>query len=182
MLKFLLGLLGLKKEAKIITKQKDRKVAEQISNEINEAKVTSAKNPEYKITLKEFLKDRIKWENIEIDIQKNIEETLEKINKVRNKYNKGMTVTSGLRTKNDQIRIYKEKGITDISKIPMSSRHLSGEAIDIFDPKKELQKWCKENEKFLEEIGLWMEDFSATPNWCHFQTKPPKSGKRWFLP
>jgi hypothetical protein len=64
----------------------------------------------------------------------------------------------------------------------MGSQHLKGAAIDIYDPKKELQAWCLKNEALFGEIGLWMEDFKATPNWVHFQIYPPKSGKRWFLP
>ena len=107
---------------------------------------------------------------------------LERINKVRSAWGNPMTVTSGLRSMEDHLRIYREKGITDPSKIPMGSSHLKGAACDIFDPKQELQAWCKANEKLLEEIGLWMEDFSATPNWVHFQIVAPRSGNRFFKP
>lgn len=133
------------------------------------------------ISLKEIIKDT-KFSSLSKEVQDNLMTLLERINKIRAKWGKPMTVTSGLRTKEDQIRVYKDKGITDITKIPMGSQHLKGAAIDISDPKKELQKWCLANEKVLEEVGLWMEDFSATPNWCHFQIVAPKSGKRWFLP
>jgi hypothetical protein len=64
----------------------------------------------------------------------------------------------------------------------MKSRHLFGKAVDISDPKRELQAWCRTNEKLLEEIGLWCEDFNATPTWVHFQVESPKSGKRFFMP
>ena len=64
------------------------------------------------------------------------------------------------------MELYKEKGITDTSKIPMKSLHLSGEAFDISDPKQELQKFIKANIKLMEEIGLWFEDFSVTTNSC----------------
>lgn len=115
------------------------------------------------------------------EIQDNLAILLERINKVRAAYGKSMTVTSGIRTKEDQIRIYKAKGIPE-NKIPWGSQHLKGGAVDISDPKKELQKWCSENVKILEDAGLWCEDFSATPNWIHFQITPPKSGKRFFMP
>lgn len=111
---------------------------------------------------------------------------LERINKVRAAYGKSMTPSSGYRSMEDHLRIYKEKGITDFSKIPMKSKHLFGQAVDIADPKQELQKWCKANEKMLNDIGLWLEDFSATKNWVHFQMVPYgswKPGKSiYFMP
>lgn len=133
------------------------------------------------ISLKELIKDT-KFDSLSKEIRDNLMNLLERINRVRDKWGKAMVVTSGLRTKADQIRVYKEKGITDEKKIPMGSQHLKGAAVDISDPKKELQKWCTDNEKFLEEIGLWMEDFDATPTWVHFQIFKPASGKRWFKP
>lgn len=123
-----------------------------------------------------------KFEDLAPEIQANLTVLLAKLNLVRTAWGKPMTSTSGLRTMADHLRIYAAKGITDQSKIPMKSKHLSGEADDIFDPQRELQAWCKANEAKLAEIGLWMEDFSATPTWVHFQVVPPKSGKRWFMP
>ena len=98
-----------------------------------------------------------------------------------------MSVTSGYRSEADHLRIYTEKAKKeckpfDKSKVPMGSQHLRGAAVDISDPNKELQSWCKENVKLLESAELWMEDFSATPNWCHFQIFAPKSGNRFFKP
>ncbi len=121
------------------------------------------------------------------DIQANLAVLLERMNRVRGAYGKPMTVTSGLRTMEDHLRIYRgiasKKGVPfNPAAVPMKSKHLSGAAVDIFDPNKELQAWCKANESLLESAGLWMEDFGATPNWCHFQIYPPKSGKRFFLP
>lgn len=138
------------------------------------------------ITMQELLKDK-KLEDQDSEIRNNLMELLAKINIIREKWGKPMTVTSGLRTKEDQIRIYKEKAqkegkAFDENKIPMGSQHMFGAAVDIYDPNKELQKWCLDNEKELEDVGLWMEDFSATPNWSHFQIYPPKSGKRFFNP
>lgn len=133
------------------------------------------------ISLKELLKD-VSFNTLPKEHQDNIMTLLERINKVRSAYARAMTVTSGYRSMEDHLRIYREKGVTDKSKIPMKSNHLYGRAVDISDPKRELQAWCKANEKLLGEIGLWMEDFSATPNWVHFQVNPPGSGKRWFMP
>lgn len=135
----------------------------------------------YKISEKEILKSS-KREDLSSDYQKNLDILLERINKIRDAYNKSMSVTSGYRSMEDHLRIYKDKGITDQSKIPMKSKHLYCQAVDISDPKQELQKWCKDNVKTLEDIGLWCEDFAYTSNWTHFQIVPPQSGKRFFVP
>jgi hypothetical protein len=104
-----------------------------------------------------------------------------RMNKVRNLYAKPMVPTSIYRTLDDHLRIYRQLGITDKSKIPMKSKHLSGEAIDIHDPKGELMDWCKNNIKALEEIELWCEEPDDKKR-VHFQIVPPRSGKRFFLP
>lgn len=133
------------------------------------------------IKMSEILRSA-KLESQSKEVQDNLAILLERVNKVRAAYGKPMIVTSGLRTMEDHLRIYREKGITDQSKIPMRSRHLFGQAVDISDPKRELQQWILKNEKLMEEIGLWFEDFSATPNWVHMQIVPPASGRRFFKP
>jgi hypothetical protein len=105
----------------------------------------------------------------------------ERMNKVRNLYAKPMVPTSIYRTLDDHLRIYRQLGITDKSKIPMKSKHLFGQAIDIHDPKGELMDWCKNNTKALEEIELWCEEPDDKKR-VHFQIVPPRSGKRFFLP
>lgn len=133
------------------------------------------------ITFKEIIKN-IPLSDIDHAVQINIEDLLIAVNIVRTAYGKPMLVTSGLRSMQDHLRVYASKGITDKSKIPMKSAHLTGEAIDISDPKQELQSWILANIDILEAAGLWCEDFSATPNWVHFQIRPPKSGNRFFKP
>jgi uncharacterized protein YcbK (DUF882 family) len=123
---------------------------------------------------------RVKWEDIPADHQNNLIKLLEKINVIRKAYGKPWIITSGYRSLEDHLRIYKEKGITDKSKIPMKSKHLFGKACDVFDPNLELTKWLKDNPSYLEDNGLWCEE--GNKNWVHFQDEPPKSGKRWFLP
>lgn len=112
--------------------------------------------------------------------QKNLNKLLIAINKVRVAYGKPMIVTSGIRSMEDHLRIYKEKGITDIKKIPMESKHLIGAAVDILDKSGALYDWCKTNENILIQAGLWLEERQGP--WQHFQCEPPKSGKRWFMP
>jgi hypothetical protein len=96
-----------------------------------------------------------------------------------------------LRTKESQLRIYREKakkkqfpfedGVFDESKVPMNSRHLYGQAVDIYDPGLKLTAWLKENDsQRLKNAELWCEEGNS--DWVHFQIVPPKSGKRWFNP
>jgi uncharacterized protein YcbK (DUF882 family) len=116
------------------------------------------------------------------EITSNLTDLANRVNELMVAYGKQFVVTSGLRSKDDQIRIYKAKGITDLKLIPMGSKHLSGQAVDISDPKKDLQAWCLKNVEVLKDIGLWCEDFGSTPNWVHLQSAAPKSGKRFFKP
>lgn len=64
------------------------------------------------------------------------------------------------------------------------SKHMTGEAVDIYDPDGELDTWLmtKAGQQALKDLGLWMEHPAATKTWCHLQTRPPKSGNRVFYP
>ncbi len=111
------------------------------------------------------------------EIDANLEILLGKINAVRQKYNKPMIVTSGLRSEAQQQQL-----IADGKSTATKSKHLSGQAVDIQDTDGELAIWVKRNLALMEEIGLWMEDFDHTKGWLHFQIVAPKSGKRVFIP
>jgi hypothetical protein len=73
---------------------------------------------------------------------------LEKINVFREKYGKPMVANSYLRTPDRQIAIYKNKAANKqfpftngkfvLSKVPMGSKHLTGEACDFQDPDKSI--------------------------------------------
>lgn len=107
------------------------------------------------------------------EIKDNLEDLLYKLNQIRIVYGKPMIITSGLRSQSDQQRIN--------PKAP-KSKHLTGQAADIADPKGELWKWLMDHMPLLESLGLYLEDKSATPTWVHIQSVQPKSGKRIFLP
>jgi hypothetical protein len=64
------------------------------------------------------------------------------------------------------------------------SLHMTGEAIDLFDPDGDLDNFCMSpsGNKALVDLGLWLEHPSATKGWCHLQTRPPRSGRRVFYP
>lgn len=137
------------------------------------------------ISIKEMLKDK-KLEDLPADHQANVLIVFDKINKVREKYGKPMTPTSFYRSIAEHLAIYAKKGITNKKLIPMKSKHLYGQAIDIADPDGKLKEWCKANEAFLLSIGLWMEHYDDTIGWAHFQIVPYGSWKQgksiWFKP
>jgi len=115
----------------------------------------------------------------------NVEQLLINVNKLMLIYGHDFTVTSGYRTLPEHLAIYKAKGITDQSKIPMKSLHLSGQAVDVVPHGlrvSDLQSYIKDHIRVCEEIGLWFEDFKYTPTWVHIQIVPPKSGNRFFVP
>jgi len=69
------------------------------------------------------------------------------------------------------------------------STHLTCEGGDVQDrPDRQLAVWCARNQDKMAEVGLWMEDprwtggRTNTDPWCHWQTKPPGSGKRIYVP
>lgn len=63
------------------------------------------------------------------------------------------------------------------------SKHMTGEAIDLFDPDGAIDDWCLKNRKRLKaEFGLYLEHPSATKGWCHVQIAPPRSGNTVFYP
>jgi uncharacterized protein YcbK (DUF882 family) len=128
------------------------------------------------IELRELLK-------IPADHWENLQDLHAIVSQLREAYGKPLSISSGYRSLEDHLRIYKDKGITDKSQIPMKSKHLSGEACDLVCKDiKDLQRWIKNNEEFCGNIGLWFEDFSVTTTWVHCQIVPPKSGKRFFMP
>lgn len=86
-------------------------------------------------------------------------------------------VTSGLRSEQQQSDL-----ILQGKTMAFHSKHLTGQAADIYDPSKVLQSWCLANVERLEGIGVWCEDFRSTPNWVHFQIVSPVSEHRFFIP
>lgn len=132
------------------------------------------------ITMDELLNYKYVLFNQPSAVQDNLQVLLSRANDIRARWKQPMKVTSGLRSMEDHLRIYAAKGITDPARIPMRSKHLTGQAVDIFDPGLEITAWLKNDPTLLEEAVLWCEDGNA--NWVHFQTCPPMSGKRWFLP
>lgn len=110
--------------------------------------------------------------------QANLDELCRRLNVVREAYGKPMVVTNGYRTWAEHVALYMKLG----RKPPAKSAHLTCQAADVWDQDKALWTWLMQNLPLLEKTGLWLEDGTTTKNWVHFQTKPPASGRRIFIP
>ena len=62
------------------------------------------------------------------------------------------------------------------------SAHKTAEAVDIYDPDDEIDKWCLSNTDKLEEVGIYLEHPDYTVGWSHWSIRRPKSGNRVFYP
>jgi len=65
-----------------------------------------------------------------------------------------------------------------------NSKHMTGQAIDLYDPDGDLDEWLltADGQKVMADLGLWQEHPSATKSWAHVQSVPPRSGRRTFYP
>lgn len=139
----------------------------------------------YLVTIEEMLQGA-DWDALSKEIQDNLINLRASVQPLRRVYGKPLVVSSGLRTMEKHLAIYKAKGITDKAKIPMKSWHLRGAAVDFGDSKREFQAFILKNKHLLEDCDLWVEDFSATRTWTHLQCRPYASWKpgksRFFKP
>lgn len=124
-------------------------------------------------------------DDVPLEHQWNMEDLIVRVNKLLAHYKGPVVVTSGWRSMQRHKDIYRAKGIAD-SKIPMKSRHLYGNAVDIADASGDFNKWLlsAEGQKALDEADLWCEERQG--GWQHLQREPFGSykpgGTRWFKP
>lgn len=125
--------------------------------------------------------DILKGKECPKDYVSYLEKLIKGTNKLQERYGKlQFVITSGFRTLLEHIEIYRRKGITDPKKIPMKSKHLFCQAVDIEDKDGKFYKWCQQNEAILKELGLHYE--LGTRGWVHIQIVAPPSGKIGFWP
>jgi hypothetical protein len=100
-------------------------------------------------------------------------ELLVKINTLREELGIPFVVTSGYRP------LAHNKTIGGST----NSNHIQCAAIDIRDADGRIfAAMTANNNALLEKYDLYAECRSATPNWCHLATKPPRSKLRVFKP
>jgi len=132
-------------------------------------------------------------DTVSAEYQENFDLFRAKINIFRDKCGIAMIPTSFFRSKERQLRIYKEKaqkkefpfenGIFNEKKVPMGSCHMKALACDFGGSTvKKLKEWVFNNLNWCKENGFYFEDFEYTPNWLHIQVVPPASGKTIFKP
>lgn len=127
-------------------------------------------------TMEDFLnagREKHTKESISPEHYKNAENLINKINQIGQLLDVSSTLSSGYRTPERQKQIYAEKGKNPI----MNSLHLTGHALDINDPTGRIKRQIQSNKQLLnkaKELGLYFENFNATPNWVHIQDMPPK--------
>ena len=125
------------------------------------------------ISKAEILMGRDKDYPLDAEMQANLQKLLTAVNLFRKHYGKPMTVSSGYRPAAINAKV---KGAAK------KSNHMRCLAVDFKDTDGLIDKFCMDNLHILEACGLWLEHPEATPNWCHLQCVPPKSGNRVFKP
>ena len=95
------------------------------------------------------------------ELEENLSNLLDCLNKFRLVYNKPMIVTSGYRTPEHNALIGGAK----------NSAHCFCQAADFADRDRSLCSWILQDESILEISGLWMEDPDRTPTWVHLQSR-----------
>jgi hypothetical protein len=106
-----------------------------------------------------------------MDQRANLEKLAATITELEKIIGRELTVTSGLRSDQDQLRI--NPGVKH-------SAHLSGEAVDVADIDGRLYDWCLENVHELIRLGIYVEDKRFCPTWIHLQIRPTHN--RFFIP
>ena len=109
------------------------------------------------ITIKEILKGRVKFEDLSDEHQLNLCKVATAWNIVRTAYGLPMAVSSG----------YRDLAFNASIGGAPNSWHTKAGAIDIEDPKQELQKWIIKNKDVIRKAGLQLEPFAKTTTWVH---------------
>jgi hypothetical protein len=134
------------------------------------------------ITFKE-MQSGVDINDIPINIQHNMQESLIKFNKFRQAIGVPCIVTSGYRSLQHHMDIYRAKGVPD-DRVPLKSKHLYGFALDVADPDGSKYKWVEDHPELMEEFDLYYE--LGTKGWIHLQAVPfgsyHEGGPRGFWP
>lgn len=126
------------------------------------------------------------------DHKESLEKLIAVLNPIEDEWvqlgNEPWKITSGYRFLKDHVEIYNKINETrkKLQKkplpTPMRSNHLTGNAVDIFDPKQDLKFFVSEYLHLFEAAGVYMESFKWTPTWVHMQRIAPPSQNRFFSP
>lgn len=118
-------------------------------------------------------RDRQYYAELTPELRANARETVRRVNRLLQRAGLARKVTSGWRPAAVN---------ATVPGAAKGSKHITCIAIDLEDRDGALDAWCMAHLDVLEELGLWLEHPNATPDWCHLQTLPPRSGNRVFEP
>lgn len=114
---------------------------------------------------KEILMGRDAEYPLSAELEANLIDYLERINKFRAFYNKPMYVNSG----------YRPGKYNEAAGGAKGSSHMLCMAADFKDKDGSLDAFCVEHIDKLNEFGLYLEHPDHTPGWCHLQSRPTKN-------
>lgn len=122
-------------------------------------------------------------------IQVNAAETVRRLNLLRLAYEEDTSLPAPVALNGDVLASgWRPPAVNDVtSNAGKLSTHLTGEGGDMPDPQRTFARWCCDHPGILVKIGLWIEHpgWTWSPrgnHWLHAQTKPPRSGKRVYIP
>lgn len=123
-------------------------------------------------------------EDLTDEIRANAVVTLERVNRLLERAQAdGVTLDHSPRTGSLVSSGWRPPSVNaSIKGAAVRSKHMTGQACDVYDPDGDLDAWCLDNQDVLVECELWLEHPSATKGWCHLQTVGPRSGRRVFYP
>ena len=125
--------------------------------------------------VKEFitLQDCLKGQIVVQEIAEAMKGLIKKVNALLEELGvQAASVTSGYRSPEHNLAVGGRK----------LSNHMTGHALDLADPVKQLKTLLLANTDKLKKYGLHIEDPFYTSGWVHLQDVPPKSKKLVFIP
>ena len=137
------------------------------------------------LTLGDYLNDRTTPDKLTKEALDNALSLIIALNTLLEAFGQYRRFTSGVRTVESHKATYasinakRKKEGKSLLTIPMGSKHLEQycQAADLEDADGKLKEWLATDEAkaVYEKLGLYFEDFSATPTWTHCQQCPPKN-------
>jgi hypothetical protein len=116
--------------------------------------------------------DKVWASQCTLNIRANAEMLIDVVNQLLAIYGQDLPVTSGWRPAAYNLQVGGSP----------TSKHVTGNAVDIADGDGAFKDWLKDNVDQLIKLDLYMEAPACTPTWVHLQRLPPRSKARIFVP
>lgn len=116
--------------------------------------------------------DREQSDECASQVRTNAADLAERVSRLLDHLGVSPSISSGFRT---------SKANTKAGGSPHSA-HLTGQAVDLDDPRGSLCHALTSNPDLLVQFDLYMENPFYTKTWTHLQSRPIASGRRIFTP